>query len=85
MEDPDQLQIMVSDPLEGIVLFLRIHPKAYRTLVCIAYPEHSLNQILLPGQQPTGFERRLGRNVPAHHLQVFGSQFQDFDHINEKG
>jgi hypothetical protein len=78
MEDPDQVQAVGLDPLERVVLFLSIHAKAHRTLVCVPHPEHcpQPNLVSRPATRRPRAAPGLLRAL-THRLQVFGFQFQD--------
>ena len=79
-----QVQIVGFYPHKSIVLLLWIHPEFYRTLGCIGYPDHRLDETVPPGQQPTSLQRSLLCNVTLHLLPVHGRYFQLSYHLSNK-
>jgi hypothetical protein len=56
VEDAEQVEPIVVDPIKRFELFRRIHHESRRTLSLILHEKHFLNPVVFPSQQTARFQ-----------------------------
>jgi len=66
MKDPDQVQPLGIDPIQGLQLLIRIHHKSHRALRLVPYEDDLPDPSIAPGQQAAGFKRDMCCHMLQH-------------------
>ena len=70
VEDAEQVEFVIVDPLKRIELFGRIHHESHGTLSLILHEKHLLDPVIFPRQQAARFQWYLAADMPYDFINL---------------